>query len=181
MRNPPPLTHADLVKRAVRWLRSEHRCSIVLAEMTCTAPSIPDAIGWHGSFWSILVECKVSRSDFMADRKKLIHLDPDNAPGQERWYLTPPGILKPQDVPAGWWLAEVYEKRIVKVTAPVKDHRVGRIPSRIVAEAPFLLSALRRHHLGVPFDTSTGRFQTIEERERGIGVSKNQLKLFGGL
>ncbi len=64
-------THADLVERAARWLRSTKKCGVVLTEFVTSSPETPDAIGWtYGGNWSILVECKTSLSDFYADSKK---------------------------------------------------------------------------------------------------------------
>lgn len=80
------MTHSDLVILAAIWLRKHHRCSVVLTEIVSRSDIIPDAIGWRvDGRWSVLVECKVSRSDFRRDRSKRIHLDPESAPGQERW------------------------------------------------------------------------------------------------
>ncbi len=41
------MTHADLVKRAVRWLASSRRCVVVLAESSAFCSNqVPDALGW---------------------------------------------------------------------------------------------------------------------------------------
>ena len=40
-----PMTHAQLVQKAVAWLRS-YRCSVVLSEQACASGEMPDAIGW---------------------------------------------------------------------------------------------------------------------------------------
>ena len=39
------MTHAQLVEKAVRWLRS-YRCGVVLSEQACVSGEMPDAIGW---------------------------------------------------------------------------------------------------------------------------------------
>src|SRR4051812_16335771 len=62
-------THESLRKFAVKWLSASQRCSVVLSELVSAAAETPDAVGWRfGS--SILVECKVSRSDFHANKNK---------------------------------------------------------------------------------------------------------------
>lgn len=160
------MTHAELVRFSAVWLRKHHRCSVMFTEIVTRSDIIPDAIGWQvDGGWSVLIECKVSRSDFRRDAHKRIHLDPDNAPGQERWYVTPVGMLKPEEIPAGWCLAECSEsgkfKKIVKPPQLPPWEHVPRIPGRCVAELPYLLSALRRHDLKIPFDSTTGRFRTI--------------------
>ena len=64
-----PMTHAQLVQQAVRWLRSR-RCGVVLSEQACASGEMPDAIGWKRACHSVLVECKISHADFLADREK---------------------------------------------------------------------------------------------------------------
>lgn len=109
------LTHDELCEHAARWLRSTKKCRLVLREVVSYAREIPDAIGWRwGS--SILVECKVSRSDFARDKKKVGHALPDWGMGEKRYYMTPPGLLSPDELPYGWGLLEVRDRsvRVVK-------------------------------------------------------------------
>lgn len=159
---PGPLTHADVVARAVRWLRGHHKCSVTFAEFSTSAPLIPDAIGWRLS-WSVLVEAKVSRSDFRADADKLIHSVPDSYPGQERWYLTSPNLVRPEEIPGEWGLAEVGARsvRIVKPAARDWGMHIHHIASRSYAETPYLLSAIRRHELGVKWLPDVARFESV--------------------
>ena len=157
---PGALTHADLVRRAYSWLVGRHGCLIAFAEIGTSAEVHPDAIGFcrptgKGCDWSVLVECKLSRSDFRADRNKPIHTDPDGCPGQERWYLTPPGLVSAHEVPEGWGLAEVGARSIrVVAPAPIGDWR----PTRARQDMIILAAALRRHQIGVRFDIGTGKF-----------------------
>lgn len=60
------MTHSTLVSRAKKWLQQKH--SIVVTEMG-TSGEEPDAIGFRMGF-STLIECKTSRSDYYADRRK---------------------------------------------------------------------------------------------------------------
>lgn len=162
------MTHKELVHLAALWLRKHHRCTVMFTEIVTRSDIIPDAIGWRvDGRWSVLIECKVSRSDFKRDASKRIHLDPDNAPGQERWYLTPPGLVKPEEVPTGWFLAEAHPDGKIKKVVKFKGVEWGRpiLPSRSVAEMPYLLSALRRHDLRIPFDPVRGRFRTFKEEK----------------
>jgi hypothetical protein len=48
---------------------------------------MPDAIGWKHACHSVLVERKVTRSDFLADRAKPFRLDLGPGVGCERFYL----------------------------------------------------------------------------------------------
>lgn len=140
---PPALTHAELVGRAARWLAGKHGCGVVLTEFVTSLFEVPDAIGWRsGGAWSVLVECKVSRGDFTADRYKS-HRDPRAvALGQERWFLAPPGVVRAEDVPLGWGLAVADARRVrVIVPAPVS---AARNPAITAHEMPLLYSVARR-------------------------------------
>lgn len=147
------MTHALLVQLAARWLASTRGCSLVLTEFVCAgAVETPDAIGWRiDQGWSILVECKVSRADFRADfANKLSRSSREHSIGQERWYLTPPGLLRAEEIPEGWGLLETGAKVRVVVrcpTGPAAGERwpQGQIDRRVQAnELPFLLSVYRR-------------------------------------
>lgn len=165
--HPGPLTHADVVDRALRWLRGHHGCAVAFAEINTYELVNPDAIGFRkpaGSRkgWSVLVEAKISRSDFRADREKMIHRMPDSCPGQERWYLTPPGMLRAEEIPPGWGLAEV-GKRSVRVV--VEAPKGEPVHGRAVADMGILLSAVRRHQVGAKWLHDLGKFEPYAGRE----------------
>jgi Holliday junction resolvase len=61
--------HSDLVEIAEKWLLK--RCGFAFTELSTHAQEIPDAIGFKSGI-SILIECKTSRADFLADRKKAL-------------------------------------------------------------------------------------------------------------
>lgn len=157
---PGHLTHADVVQRARSWLLGRHECAVAFAEIVTYENCNPDALGFKrlgaARMWSVLVEVKISRSDFRADRKKIIHLLPDSCPGQERWYLTPPNLIRPEEVPEGWGLAEVGKRsiRIVK-PAPVEEFNAARAR----ADMGVLVAAVRRHQLGVEWLDEVGKFR----------------------
>src|ERR1039458_3732679 len=46
MRASSEAKHAQLVERAVEWLRYTYRCGIVLSEQYCASGEVPDVIGW---------------------------------------------------------------------------------------------------------------------------------------
>jgi hypothetical protein len=91
------VTHASLVDRAVEWLRTQYRCGIVLSEQACASGEVPDVIGWKGKNRSVVVECKISRGDFLADRNKPWRVNPEIALGSERLYMAPAGVIRPGD------------------------------------------------------------------------------------
>ena len=134
------MTHPQLVERAVRWLRS-YRCGVVLSEQACVSGEMPDAIGWKRANHSVLVECKVTRADFLADRAKPFRLKPDLGVGSERFYLTPPSLLKPDELPAGWGLLELRRGRIETLHPSANNLRTA---TGFRYEMNLLLASLRR-------------------------------------
>ena len=152
-------THAELVHRAVRWLRRHHKCSIVYSEMATGAMETPDAIGWRFGF-SRLIECKVSRSDFFKDQKtKMGAIHADRGMGGQRWYLVPDEMVTAEEVPKWWGLAYVKKNRILIVKeAPEREKWDAR------GEAQMLMSAIRRIELGSQFDSSTCRWESLIAR-----------------
>jgi hypothetical protein len=134
------MTHAQLVERAVRWLRV-YRCGVVLSEQACVSGEMPDAIGWKRASHSVLVECKVTRADFLADRDKPFRRKPEQGVGSERFYLTPPGLVKIAELPAGWGLLELRRGRIEMVQASAKNLRTA---AGFRYEMNLLLASLRR-------------------------------------
>jgi hypothetical protein len=134
------MTHAHLVERAVRWLRS-YRCGVVLSEQACVSGEMPDAIGWKRANHSVLVECKITRADFLADRGKPFRQKPEQGVGSERFYLTPPTLVKLEELPAGWGLLELRCGRIEVVQASAKNLRTA---PGFRYEMNLLLASLRR-------------------------------------
>ncbi|MFZ0421179.1 MAG: hypothetical protein WAM04_23970 [Candidatus Sulfotelmatobacter sp.] len=134
------MTHAQLVEKAVRWLRS-YRCGVVLSEQACVSGEMPDAIGWKRACHSVLVECKVTRSDFLADRAKPFRLKPEQGVGCERFYLVSAGMVRSEDLPTGWGLLELRRGRIEMTRASAKNLRSA---SGFRCEMNLLLASLRR-------------------------------------
>jgi hypothetical protein len=135
-----PMTHPQLVERAVRWLRV-YRCGVVLSEQACVSGEMPDAIGWKRASHSVLVECKVTRADFLVDRDKPFRLKPEQGVGCERFYLTPPDLVKLEELPAGWGLLEYRRGRIDVLRPSAKNLRTAK---GFGYEMNLLLASLRR-------------------------------------
>jgi len=123
------MTHDDLVKRAVRWLKTaiyaknpapvgridaiwyKPACGVAVPELVSGNYSeIPDAFGWTRDT-SYLVECKANRSDFLKDAKKM-----RTGVGEFLFYMCPPDLIKLHELPTGWGLLYVVGRR-VKVRA----------------------------------------------------------------
>ena len=140
-------THSDLVNIAAKWLRnSKYKngrclggpCPIIVTELATMASEQPDALGWH-SGRTILIEVKVSRSDFLADRKKPHRLNPSSGLGQIRWYLCPAGLLEADEMPDKWGLLWAMESGTVRVKKDPEMQECNRH-----AEAHILTSVIRR-------------------------------------
>ncbi len=134
------MTHSKLVLLAVRWLR-RYRCGVVLSEQACISGEMPDAIGWKKACHSVLVESKVSRADFLADRNKPFREKPGTGVGCERYYLAPRGLIRMEELPAGWGLLEVSGNEIERVKVSAKNLRSA---SGFENEMNLLLASLRR-------------------------------------
>ena len=134
------MTHAQLVERAVRWLRS-YRCGVVLSEQACVSGEMPDAIGWKRANHSVLVECKLTRPDFLTDRCKPFRQKPEGGVGSERFYLTPSALLRLEELPPGWGLLEFRRGRVELVRHSAKNLRTA---AGFRYEMNLLLASLRR-------------------------------------
>jgi hypothetical protein len=144
------MTHGQLVRLAERWLRRRN-CRIVLSEQTADFKEVPDVIGWRMDCRSTVVECKVSRSDFAADRLKRARQKPEIAMGCQRFFLTPAGLLRPHEIPPGWGLLEA-TKFGIQVVSP--SHSQRREPG-LIAEMTLLLASLRRVEVRIEPQTIT--------------------------
>ena len=145
------MTHAALVRKAVEWLRS-YRCGVVLSEQACVSGEMPDAIGWKRACHSVLVECKVSRADFLADRAKPFRLKTDTAVGCERFYLAPRALIRPEELPAGWGLLEHHNRQMEMIRASKKNLRSE---AGFRCEMNLLLASLRRVEIRIEPQTIT--------------------------
>jgi hypothetical protein len=145
------MTHAALVRKAVEWLRS-YRCGVVLSEQACVSGEMPDAIGWKRACHSVLVECKISRADFLADRAKPFRQTPDSAVGCERFYFAPHGLIRSEELPAGWGLLELHNRKIEMIRTSKKNLRSEE---GFRCEMNLLLASLRRVEIRIEPQTIT--------------------------
>ncbi|HEX8818218.1 MAG TPA: hypothetical protein VF753_22200 [Terriglobales bacterium] len=134
------MTHQKLVELAVGWLRS-YRCGVVLSEQACISGEVPDAIGWKRACHSVLVECKISRADFLADRVKPFRLEPEIGVGCERFYLAPAGLIRADELPNDWGLLEASNRRVELRRRSAKNLRTSE---GFGYEMNLLLASLRR-------------------------------------
>ena len=134
------MTHEKLVSFAVAWLRS-YRCGVVLSEQSCLSGETPDAIGWKRACHSVVVECKISRADFLADREKPFRRKQEMGMGCERFYLAPAEMIALAELPAGWGLLEIRGRSIEMLHCSNKNLRSAR---GFRHEMNLLLASLRR-------------------------------------
>lgn len=167
------MTHAELVARGAGWLRRQG-CAIVLSEFCSytTTGETPDNIGWRDGL-SIVLEAKASRTDFLADRRKKFRADPALGMGDWRFFITPPGLLKPEDDLQGWGLLEVHARSVRTVRGGPSGnawwHREKPFAGNARCETQMLVSALRRlqlHHGTPEFDRLT--HLTFSEKQKEL-------------
>jgi len=134
-------THEELVDKAATWL-STIGCHAVVTEMNVAEIDceIPDAIGWAHGHHSILIECKVSKSDFYGDQAKVFRNPPEAGMGYRRYYMAPKGLLTKEMVQkTGWGLLEATTHRVF-ITQPSPAF----VKRNVRREMRMLVGALRR-------------------------------------
>lgn len=112
--------HAELVKAALKWLTGTAGCAFAVGEVVAWTGEIPDAIGFKSNR-SIVVECKTSRADFIADRKKPFREKPEFGMGDHRYFLCPDGVIKPDDELNGWGLLYLKNGKVKRIVCPVTE------------------------------------------------------------
>jgi len=148
----PEISHKELVDRAFTYLQFSMGCSFVFKERVTSTSENPDAIGFkHGFSW--LIECKSSRADFLADKKKHFRRDASQDMGYERYFMAPVGLLEPSEIPGGWGLLEVYEvpprARNRTVKTALESERFFEGERNLSAEVSYLVSAIRRINISM--------------------------------
>ena len=138
--------HNDIVNRGTKWLKKHEEnlivpnCPIIAEDLT-TATSTgetPDIIGW-ASWTSVLIEVKVSRSDFLRDKKKWSRVNPELGVGEYRYYLCPEGLIKEKDLPVAWGLLHIDDNNKIHIVK-VSD----RQSANLSCERTILQSIIRR-------------------------------------
>jgi len=127
------MTHKKLVDITRKYF-IKRGWPVVITEMRTYADNIPDVLVFSQKEVQ-MYEIKVSRADFLKDLKK-----PRHTPfGSKRYYVAPKGLIKTDELPAGWGLFEWDGKRMLKTEGSILFNDCD--PS---AERGILISALRR-------------------------------------
>lgn len=144
------MTHKQLIQRISIWAKNTKKLPLVVSELCTSNYEHPDVIAFNRKGVSILVECKVSRSDFLADKKKIFRKNPDMGMGNFRYYACPLGVIRPEEVPEHWGL--LYVEKNVKIKKEVE-----RFEPNKYTEISLLVSAMKR------LEISTAVFVRQEE------------------
>lgn len=143
------MTHSELVTIGYKWVLG--KCGFAFKELKTNHDEIPDVLGFN-SQGTFLLEAKVSKSDFLADRKKSFRIFSEKGIGDWRFFIVPKGLIKKEELPEDWGLIEVNEKgKCVTVYNPFGKGNIyskwERCNKNFDAEYQFMYSALRRLHL----------------------------------
>ena len=158
--------HADLIDRAAAWLQKKG-CAVVITDMTHGGPETADAIGWKGNYATI-IECKASRSDFLADRKKDFRRRPERGMGSLRYFCAPVGLIRTDELPPHWGLLESAKGKLreaVKATHQDANKK---------EEVGLLLSALRRIAHTAPKGVSVRCYTMTTKCRASLGVANTE-------
>ena len=101
----------------------------------------------------MLVECKVSRADFLADREKPFRRNQAQGMGCERLYLAPHSLIGKSELPRGWGLLEVKGRDVGMVVKPARQSQRGE--AGLMWEMNLLLASLRRVEVRIEPQTIT--------------------------
>lgn len=133
-----------MVRRARNWLWSldptqeRERPAVICTEVSARrSAESPDVFGIGADGLTYLIECKVSRADFLSDRNKP-HRSADLHLGTYRWFCAPSGIIQPHELPGGWGLVQVVNTKLVERIAPLRRTDVDR-----EAELAIMVSVMR--------------------------------------
>ena len=154
----------------VRWL--SRQCSVVLYEFATEADENPDVIGWASRAGSVLIECKLSRSDFLSDARKTVRRNPRAGMGQRRYYLCPPDLIQLNDLPPKWGLLWATKGQVI-----VKREARGHPERNLAAEVGFLSSMLRRAQIRIGTRPLSEwlRGENRFEAKRGVPPNRHQV------
>lgn len=140
------MTHEELVQKSAKWLKKHNQnavvpnCSVIATELKTNTKTgeIPDVIGWNSSF-SVLMEIKVSRSDFFKDFQKTFRVIPYKGLGQLRYYVCPFGLVELNEIPHSWGLITYDKGEFTIDKKAIKQDQYN-----LQDERSILLSILRR-------------------------------------
>jgi hypothetical protein len=136
-----------LTRLAARWLRNQGYVAY-RESSSIYGPERVDVIGWRNAGFSILIECKRSRADFLRDKEKHFRALSDLGYGNMRFYLCPAGLLLPADMPPKWGLLYAYPTRVQKKkdAEPFDYKTVAQQEKRLLCAILHRLDKAEREH-----------------------------------
>ena len=139
--------HFELCQRAAKYMR-KNGFGVAFDDrfQPCTSNSEqPDAMGFRSNV-SCLIEAKVSRADFLADKEKKFRKAHFLGMGDWRFYICPPDLIKVHELPEGWGLLYAKPKSIKVVKGWPANTQWSKKPfnGNKEAELSYMYSALRR-------------------------------------
>jgi hypothetical protein len=151
-KSPDKSFHTELVCMAYEWVLNRTSCGVAFKELNTSACNgeYPDVIGFGSGGHSVLVECKVTRNDFIGDGKKKFRVYPKLGMGTQRYFLCPRGVINPEDLLKGWGLIWAVKSKPKVIYSPYKGNigeRNKGFEKNIRAEHGLMYSVLRRLHL----------------------------------
>ena len=159
--------HYNLCLEGAKWLkkkknheRYETPWKYIAVEIVVYGCENPDIWAFNG--WStMVVEVKTSHADFLNDKKKWFRQvgNEGGDPGNYRYYLTPKGMLKPEELPEGFGLLEWDGKNIERVINATRRTVTNHADGIIMA------SILRREHFPEKIYNYRGEPTTIHPQE----------------
>jgi len=159
--------HYNLCLEGAKWLKRKNNheyyetpWKYIAVEIVVYGCENPDIWAFNG--WStIVVEVKTSHADFLNDKKKWFRQVGNECgdPGNYRYYLTPKGLLKPEELPEGFGLLEWDGKNIERVIKATKRTVTNHADGIIMA------SILRREHFPEKIYNYRGEPTTIHPQE----------------
>ena len=111
----PSELHEKLCAKGVSWLKRNGFGVAAVNVWGAGSRERVDCIGFRQQC-SVVIEVKVSRSDFLADKRKPERLH--GGVGTYRFYLVPTGLLTVTDIPQGWGLIECTQRAVRLIHGP---------------------------------------------------------------
>lgn len=106
------MTHTELCKKtAERFVKT-----MAIYESTMLLSEKPDVLNFDSSGRTWLYEIKMSRSDFLADRKKYCRNEHNLGRfGDYRYFVCNGDFIKPNEIPEGWGLYHFKNGKFYKI------------------------------------------------------------------
>ena len=136
--------HLELFQLAGQWLKKHSKniivpnCSTVVVDMVTAVQEIPDVLGWC-SWCSVMIEVKVSRTDFLKDAQKSFRINPSTGVGNLRYYLCPVDLINANEIPENWGLLYVTPNNKIEIIQKATQQKPN-----LTAERTILLSLINR-------------------------------------